>query len=73
MERLLRKLGLIEETERLTALWEINELRNAKTHAGTKARQFSHTALHKHGSYPAHFEELCTRLLAELKLIEQAF
>lgn len=73
LERLLLILGLIGNTERVTALWDINELRKVKVHAGRRGRQFADSALHQHGSYPAHFENLCTRLVAELKLIELAF
>ena len=59
----------------MPALWDVNELRvHGKAHAtGGKGRQLSDAALRAHGSYAAHFEDLCTRLLAELKLIEDAF
>ena len=75
LERILRIRGLIEEDERVPALWDVNELRvHGKAHAtGGKGRQLSDAALRAHGSYAAHFEDLCTRLLAELKLIEDAF
>ncbi len=73
LERLLRILGLIGRTERVAALWDVNELRNAKAHASGQARQLSHAALREHGSHASHFEDLCIRLVVELKLIEQAF
>ena len=74
IERLLRALGLIEETERVAALWETNDLRVPKAHAaGGRARQLSDEALRAHGSYAAHHEDLCARLVTELNLIEEAF
>ena len=74
LQRVLRKLELIEANERVAALWDINELRVPRTHAtGGKGRQLSDAALREHGSYAAHFENLCARLTGELKLIEEAF
>lgn len=74
LERVLRKLELIGAKERVAALWDINELRVPRAHAtGGKGRQLSDAALHAHGSYAAHFENLCARLIDELKLIEKAF
>ena len=74
LQCLLRRLELIEENERVAALWDVNDLRVAKVHAaGSKARQLSDEALGAHGSYAAHFEDLCSRLVTELELIEQAF
>ena len=74
LQRVLRSLGLIEANERLEALWDVCELRLPRAHAtGEKGRQFSDAALRAHGSCAAHFEDLCARLAAELKLIEEAF
>ncbi len=74
LERLLHALGLIDTTERIAALWEVNELRVVRAHAArSKVRRFSHEALTAHGSYGGHFEDLCIRLVAELELIETAF
>ena len=75
LERVLRVLELIEAHERVAALWDVNELRvHGRAHAsGGKGRRLSERALREHGSYAAHFEDLCARLVAELAMIEDAF
>ncbi len=74
LERLLRALGLIGEDERVEALRETNDLRVARAHAASgKAQQLSDEALRTHGSYAAHYKNLCARLVTGLNLIEEAF
>ena len=75
LERVLRLCRLVGGEGRVAALWEVNDLRvHGKSHAaGSKGQQISDAALRDHGSYAAHFEDLCTRLVAELKMIEEAF
>ena len=75
---LLEKAARISErlgaNERFDALREINEVRSrGPAHAsGRRGREIAEAAIHDHGSYAAHFEDVCSRLVVELKLIEEA-
>ena len=73
LEKVLRSHTKRGADERLEALREINRLRIPRAHAvGEKGRQLADAALLEHGSYAAHFESVCERLVEELKLIEEA-
>ena len=74
LEKVARLDGELGAGERFDALREINHVRihgGAHATAG-KGRQLADTALVDHGSYAAHYEDVCARLVGELKSIERA-
>lgn len=74
LERLLHAAGKLDADEQLKTLREIQAVRNlAKTHAtGGQGRELATAALTKHDSYAAHYEWVCSELVRELALIEEA-
>ena len=74
LERLLHAAGRLDADEQLKTLREIRNLRvHAKAHAtGRQGRELATAALTKHGSYAAHYEWVCSELVRELALIEDA-
>ena len=74
LEFLLRSEGKLGADERLETLRKINDVRvHAKAHpTGRKGRELTTAALTEHGSYAAHYEQVCRGLVAELTLIEEA-
>lgn len=74
LERLLQAREVLGSDEGLKALRQVNRLRNISSHrVGNSARDAAEAALKQHGSYAAHFENLCGSLAEELALIERAF
>ena len=74
LEKIVRSGGKLGAEERFNALREINEVRtHGLAHAsGGRGKRLAEAASRDHGSYAAHFEDVCSRLVAELKLIEEA-
>ena len=74
LEFLLRSEGKLGADERLETLRKINDVRvHAKAHpTGRKGRELANAALTQHGSYAAHYEQVCRGLVTELTLIEEA-
>ena len=74
LELLLCSEGKLSADERLETLREINEVRvQTKAHpTGRKGRELASAALTEHGSYAAHYEQVCRGLVTELTLIKEA-
>ena len=74
LERLLCATGKLDADAQLKTLHEIQAVRvHAKAHAtGRQGRELAAAARTKHGSYAAHYEWVCSELVRELALIEEA-
>ncbi|MXY95524.1 MAG: hypothetical protein F4Y42_18975 [Caldilineaceae bacterium SB0664_bin_27] len=75
LEKLLVAKSLLRSDEKLDGLRSVNHFRN-KTNAHVRGSEFdklSRAALQSHGSYSAHFLDVCKTIYCELLLIEKAF
>ena len=57
----------------LEGLREVQRIRNAYSHRGSRARQLAEKAMNEYGSYTNHFHAVCKYVACELELIEEAF
>ena len=75
-EKSLTLIGkLLDDKQRLDGLKEVQLIRSkVDAHSrGNTASDLANKALQEHGTYSAHFENVCRAVIGELKLIEQPF
>ena len=74
LEKVARVGGKLGADDKFGALRETNEVRvYCKAHPlSDRGKRLAEAAIRDHGSYAAHFEDVCSRLVVELKLIEEA-
>lgn len=74
-EKLLRKRGLIEQSDALSGMRMVQRVRNLLSgHAnGHEAHQIVQDTLLRHGSFSNHFRSVCTEVANELGAIEALF
>ena len=72
-ERILHSRGALDKGSKLTTLRGLRAARNLSgTHLrGSDAKEYVQTVRQDHGTYAAHYEQLCEKLSKELALIEK--
>ncbi len=74
IEKILADLGSLDAGRRLDGLRAVQAIRsNIASHSrGDRASELGRDALEKHGTYQAHFKEVCRTVVDELRTIEEA-
>ena len=75
IERVLAAPDSLDGGVRLGGLRAVQSIRsNVTSHSrGSRAHDLEKEALEEHGTYQAHFEEICHAVVDELRIIEKAF
>ena len=75
LERLLVAAGILPNGARLKGLRELQGVRSKVTShvQGRMADELKRNAWKHHGSYRTHYESICTTIVTELTMIEDAF
>ena len=74
LERFLIGRGKIKDGQKLVGLKTVQHIRSTFAHSsGHTSHDLANNALEQHGTFSAHFNSVCGTVVAELKLIEEAF